>query len=290
MTPSPDLYALIIRLVAQDGGSLRATQGHLAHAAFLDLLRTVDPPLAAALHDDRGRKPFTLSPLQGLGMGRDGRLAVRPGDAAWLRVTLLDPVVFQSFIRFFLRPGQGARLRLEPIEFQVTELLNTPASHPLAGHGSLAELEQEWATVALTPEHRHVELAFRSPTAFSLRWLGAGTGERSARRMLVLPDPPLVFGELAGYWDRLTGSETQEAVRQYAARDVVVARHTIKTHMFQFPRGKQLGFTGKVAFELLGDDDEPFVRHLNRLADLAFFTGLGSKVTMGMGQVNRIRN
>ncbi|MBK8129491.1 MAG: CRISPR system precrRNA processing endoribonuclease RAMP protein Cas6 [bacterium] len=29
------------------------------------------------------------------------------------------------------------------------------------------------------------------------------------------------------------------------------------------------------------------IQHLNRLADLAFYTGVGSKTTKGMGQVNR---
>jgi CRISPR-associated endoribonuclease Cas6 len=290
MNDAPDLYALVIRLVARGGGSLRATQGHLAHAAFFDLLRGVDPPLAAALHDDRGRKPFTLSPLQGLGPVRDGRLAVRPGDAAWLRVTLLDPLLFQTFIRFFLAPGRPASLRLEPIEWQVTELLSTPTSHPLAGLVALDELWRRWAEGDPAPDWRRIDLVFRSPTAFSLRRdpeeRAESPGGRSPRRMHVLPDPSLVFGELAGHWDRLTGDDSQAAVRHYAARDVVVARHAIETHMYQFPRGKQVGFTGRVLFELLGDD-ELLIRHLNRLADLAFFTGLGSKTTMGMGQVNR---
>jgi CRISPR/Cas system endoribonuclease Cas6 (RAMP superfamily) len=31
------------------------------------------------------------------------------------------------------------------------------------------------------------------------------------------------------------------------------------------------------------------IRHLNRLADLAFYTGLGSKTAMGMGQVRRFK-
>lgn len=294
---TPTLYALIIRLVAEAGGALRATQGRLAHAAFLDLLRQVDPPLAAALHDDRGRKPFTLSPLAGLGPGRDGRLPVRPGDAAWLRVTLLDPVIFQSFIRYFLEPGRRPRLRLEPVAFQVTELLSTPGSHPLAGFDSPRAMFDRWETMPLSPPHRRIVLYFRSPTVFSLkeeRPLGHAPPRdprKPARRMHVLPDPYLVFGELAGRWDLLMGDDTQTGVRDYAADCVVVARHAIETHMFDFGNGrKQIGFTGRVAFELLGREDEPFVRHLNRLADLAFYTGVGSKTTMGMGQVNRPTN
>jgi len=297
---TPTLYALIVRLVAENGGDLRATQGRLAHAAFLALLRGVDPPLAARLHDDDGPKPFTVSPLLGLGHGRNGRLSVCPGDTPWLRVTLLDPLLFHAFIAYFLRPANRPRLRLEPIGFQVTELISTPGGHPLAGYASLADLRARWEAVDAA-RHRRIVLEFRSPTVFHLK---DGKNEadddeaedesppgsrKPPRRMHVLPDPALVFGELAGRWDRLSGEATQAATRDEAARYVVVARHDIETHMVDFGGGrKQVGFTGRVAFEVLDKDNEPLIRRLNRLADLAFYTGVGSKTTMGMGQVSRI--
>jgi len=300
MTPAsmtPTLYALIVRLAAETGGELRATQGRLAHAAFLDLLRGVDPPLAAELHNSRGPKPFTVSPLSGLGHGRGGRLPVRPGDTPWLRVTLLDPVLFHSFIAYFLRPAHRPRLRLEPIGFQVTELISTPGGHPLAGYTSPVELYKQWEAADMSPDRRHISLEFRSPTGFSLKdedeegQKPPAARPRPARRMHVLPDAAFVFGGLAAAWDRLTGGETQAAVRAYAAECVVVARHDIETHMVDFGGGrKQVGFTGRVRYELLGEEDEPLARHLNRLADLAFYTGVGSKTTMGMGQVGRMTN
>lgn len=286
MTPAPDLYALIIRLAAVRGGGLRATQGHLAHAAFLDMLRAVDPALAAAVHDLPGRKPFTISPLEGFGRGRDGRLTIREGGEGWLRVTLLDPTLFRTFIRFFLEGGPRLTLRLEEMEFGVSEVLSTPHSHPLAGHVALAELAERWDDAPLNPAHGDIALCFRSPTAFSLR-----DPAGRFRYAHVLPDPPLVFGELAGYWDRLTGAATQAEVRDFAAAGVAVARHDVATHMYDYGGGrKQVGFVGRVAFKLLDDSEPALARHLNRLADLAFFTGIGSKTTMGMGQVNRVTN
>jgi len=284
MTAPPDLYALIIRLTAARDGRLRATQGHLAHAAFLDMLRQVDAPLAERLHGGGGRKPFTVSALEGFGRGRDGRLTIAAGGDGWLRLTLLDPRLFATFIRFFLEGNGRARLRLEGIEFQIGEILSTPGSHPLAGYATLADLRACWDATALTAAHRVIALDFRSPTAFSLRG-GPGVG----RRMHVLPDPPLVFGELAGYWDGLTGDDTQAAVRDFAARDVVVSRYQLATHMGDYGGGRlQVGFAGHVTFEVLDPARPDLTRHLNRLADLAFFTGLGSKTTMGMGQVRRI--
>lgn len=279
--PAPDLYALVIKLVAERDSSLRATQGHLTHAAFLAILNHVDPALAQTLHADHGRKPFTLSPLSGFGAPVEGQLKVRAGQEGWLRVTLLDPTLFHTFIAYFLHSANHPLITLEKTRFHITEILNAPGSHPLCGVASLDDLARRWQALPtpITPYTR-ISLTFTSPTAFRL----SGRGRRA---MHVLPDPYFVFGELAGNWDRLTGQTTQAAVRSYAAENVVVARHRLETHMYHYTRSFQVGFTGHATFHILDEEDPPLIAHLNRLADLAFFTGVGSKTTMGMGQVRR---
>lgn len=279
-THSPDLYALIIRLAASQNGRLPATLGRHAHAAFLSIMRHVDPTLATTLHDMHGRRPFTVSPLEGFGYGRKGQLTIKAGQEGWLRVTLLDASLFHTFIQYFLQGSTASTIQLEGISFLVTEILSHAASHQLAGFTTVEALHNQWET-AVSPSP-HIPLQFRSPTAFSLR-------NSQFRQMHILPDPPLVFGQLATYWDALTGSETAVPVRLFCAETVAVARHDIKTHMMQFtPRRKQIGFTGQVTFEILDKTATQMMQHLNRLADLAFYTGVGSKTTQGMGQVIRI--
>lgn len=283
---SPNLYALIIRLIADQNGRLSATDGHLCHAAFLDILRQVDPDLSQTLHNMNGRKPFTLSPLHGYGYGRKGQRRITAGQEGWLRITLLDPTLFHTFIQYFLQPANRPTIQLEKQQFHVTEILSSPGSHPLAGYDSLQNLQNKWEQPTNQPANLHtIQLNFRTPTAFSRR-----NPEIAHRYIHVLPDPHIVFGELAGYWDNLTGSRTQEVVRQYAADHVVVARHTIKTHMYQYSKAKQIGFTGRVTFQILDQGNTDLICHLNRLADLAFYTGVGSRTGMGMGQVSRIMN
>ncbi|MFO7537877.1 MAG: hypothetical protein R6X32_07430, partial [Chloroflexota bacterium] len=130
---APDLYALIIRLTAAHNGRLQATQGHLAHAAFLNIIEQVDPALAQTIHDMNGRKPFTISPLEGFGHGQQGELAITAGQEGWLRVTLLDPQLFHTFINYFLQPQNRATIRLQKQTFHISEILSTLGSHPLAG-------------------------------------------------------------------------------------------------------------------------------------------------------------
>lgn len=278
----PTLYALIVRLLPAEDGELRATQGELAHAAFLDILRQVDERLAQRVHDMGGRKPFTISPLRGYRRKGKGSLGVRAGQEGWLRITLLDAALFGTFIGYFLQGTRRATVRLGRIPFQVTEILSTPESHFLAGHGSVEALAEAWRARTLENEQRTIALSFASPTSFSIR-----NPETPFRTIHVLPDPPLIFGELARYWDRLSGDETRTWTREYAREAVVVARHNIRTRMYRYRRSKQVGFTGNVQFQILDKENEEAIGHLNRLADLAFFTGLGSKTTMGMGQVYR---
>lgn len=280
---SPDLYALVIRLIATQNGRLRATDGHLGHAAFLNIIQQTDPALSQAIHDIDGRKPFTIAPLQGYGHGRKGERHIKAGQEGILRVTLLDPVLFHTFIQYFLHGDGRPTIRLDNITFHISEILSSPGSHPLAGYDSLPALHERWEQTTRLHDYTTIRLTFRTPTAFSLK-------NGRFRHMHVLPDPALVFGQLASYWDTFTGSDTKDKVRQFANLGMVVARHQIKTHMVQFRKSKQVGFTGRVHFLIQDKENQPMIRRLNLLADLAFYTGVGSKTTMGMGQVMRIMN
>ncbi len=285
---SPDLYALIIKLTAKNAlnkvSILPTTHAHHAHAALFHILRHVDPALSQALHDIKGRKPFTISPLHGFGKGQKGATKIRAGQEGWLRVTLLDPTLFQTFIQYFLHNTHPhPTIRLGTNQFQITEILTTSHSHPLAGYTTFQHLYDHWQNTPANNNRQTIQLQFQTPTAFRLH--------NSPHRLFhVLPDPALVFGQLATYWDSFTGNETADAIREYASEHVVVARHNIQTHMFQYKKSKQVGFTGEVHFKILDREWGDLCRHLHRLADLALYTGLGSKTAQGMGQVNRMKD
>lgn len=280
----PDLYALVIKLTATENSTLRQTQGRLAHAAFMAILDTVDPALTQALHDYKGRKPFTIAPLRGFGRSRNGTLNIRAGANGYLRITLHDPVLFQTFIAYFLHNFQQSTIALQPAHFVVTEILTTPNSHEWAGVIALHDLWEQWESADSSFVTPNLSLQFESPTTFSIR-----NPNLKHRLNHVLPDPYFVFGELAGCWDRLTDDDKQDAVRRFSAENIAIARHDIKTVMYDYGRNrKQVGFVGRVHYQILETSDQPMQRHIHRLADLAFYTGVGSKTTMGMGQVRKV--
>jgi CRISPR-associated endoribonuclease Cas6 len=299
MTYAPDvtLYSTVVKLIAIQDGRLPATQGRLAHAAFLDIIRAVDPALADALHASRGRKPFTVSPLWGLPRQHDpkGQVTVRRGHQTWLRFTLLGSELFTTFTRHFLSPltpspsqGEGrGGVRIGNLDFAITEILTTPGSHPWAGYTAVSELYRHWQTTSPDTSARKIALEFASPTVFSRSSDKDGMG----KFMEPFPAPAMFFGSVAAMWnDHMPAplSLPKQAIRQYAEETVVVGLYKMESQMFRYWGRPQIGATGKITYLLKDKDNHDMIRTLNMLADFAFYSGTGYKTTMGMGQCRRV--
>jgi len=280
---TPDLYSLIIRLVATQNGRLQAAMGQYANAAFYEILRAVDPAIADEIHKQNGRGPFTISPLLGFGEPKNKQYNIKAGQEGWMRITLLDPALFHTFISYVLHNPDQSTIRLDRIDFQVTSILSHPDSHSQARTDSVQGLYNHWMTKELTPADHKIHLEFKTLTAFSLPSHGR------KRRMQLLPNPVDIFGRLADYWDSLQGSLTAEFVKEYAQEQIVVTRYDLYTSATLIKRNHQSGFKGKISYELFDEweNSDQFVRHINCLADLAFYSGLGSRTGMGMGQLMR---
>ncbi len=280
MSFNPDLTlnAIVVNLIATQDGRVPLTQGALAHAAFLDLVAAADPDLATRLHESGARQPFTISPLRELpGQADAGGYRLRAGARAALRLTLLDPDLFLAFLKRLLAAGPDLRLRIGDVTFAVESAIGAPGSHPWAGYTTAGELRQAAGT------EQRIRMVFASPTAVSLGEKGA-----ARQRMVLIPIPQYVFASLRGAWNRLTGDEIPIGFEEWVA-DCVFVREVRdwQTAVYQLKRGVHPGGFGDVTFEAL-DPAPTFLRMLNRLADFAFYSGVGSKTTMGMGQARRV--
>lgn len=265
--------------------------GQHAHAAFLDIVRTVNPELSQYLHDLNGRKPFTVSPIMGLPkpnhhieneLKQKNEITLREGWECWLRVTLLDEALFCSFIEYFLNPaspkkrgaGNAGNIRLGDAHFLVSEILTTPGSHPWAGFTTLDELQRRLDQ----PPSSSITLEFHSPVSFKLQ----------DERVELLPYPKHVFGNLATAWRALSGENLVEAVEKHAETHWQFVLHRLERKSLTLHNRPQLGSVGRVEYQCLGSADTPLSRAMNLLADLAFYTGVGRKTAQGMGMVRRI--
>jgi CRISPR-associated endoribonuclease Cas6 len=274
------LYSIVLKLTPTREATVRATMGHQVHAAFLRTVRESDPALAEVLHTpDLPVRPFTVSPLLGTGQARDYRLHLSPHEDYFLRFTILYPPIFDRFMERFLRGEGRPVIRLGRAVLLIKEILTTPESHPWTGYTSWSHLADE---AQPNPE---IALEFTSPTAFSF-------GQKAwGKKIVVLPEPELVFGSLSRSWNNLAPLPLQvdrRALRAYAEEHVVVKRlHGLETQMLHFGRAPQVGFVGRVTYGLMADNEAACCQ-LNGLAELAFYAGVGMKTTMGMGQTRRV--
>ncbi len=280
------LYSSVIRLLNLYPVTIPPPGGGHAHAAFLDIVRSVDPDFSQRLHATRGkgaRQPFTVSPVMGLPRPREtSEVYLREGWECWLRVTILDETLFRLFIEYFLE-GRGKempRIRLGDAHFAVSEILTTPGSHPWAGSITLEDLQKRLDE----PPPASITIELHSPTSFSL---GKREGEEEEHYELI-PYPKLVFGSLATAWKALSGEDLREAVEKYAEASLRPVLHCLERRALTLKNHPQLGSVGRVEYQFLQPEDTPLARALNLLADLAFYTGLGRKTAQGMGMVRRM--
>lgn len=296
------LYACVVFLTADEPAVLPATQGYHAHAAFLDLVRGVDPGLAAWLHDSRGRKPFTVGPLHRLPEPRRGEIKVPAGWTCWMRFTFLAQPVFESFRSALLRGSLQPRLRLGSGSFLISEVRYGPGSHPWAGWTTAEALAARMGLSGGPPapapaaagEPDRDAVANGAPVAFSFE-LASPTawslGGKRGRRVEVLPTPALFFGSLIAAWNTWFGERLgriDPRLPDYVAQAVVVSRMDLATRMYRYQDHLQVGTVGRITYRLLDSPRSPEARILDALADLAFFSGVGYRTTMGMGQVRRL--
>lgn len=275
---SPDamLYSIVLTLVPTRKVTIRATMGHQVHAAFLRTVSETDPVLAEMLHlPQMPFRPFTVSTLQGADRISKGELMLSPDETYWLRFTILYPPIFERFMSHFLNGEGRPVIRLGSALFLIKEIIATPEGHPWAGYTS-------WrALVSGAQPEPEITLDFISPTAF-------GFGQQSwGKKIMVLPQPETVFGSLARSWNALAPPILQldrETLRQYLDDHTIVQRiDHLSTQMLRFRQAYQVGFVGTVTYGLMHDDT--YMRgQLNSLAGIAFYTGVGYKTTMGMGQ------
>jgi len=254
-------YAIMVYLKPVDAGGLPAVAGYCAHAAFLDLVRSLDPGLAERLHEEGARKPFAVW------MTRTRATDNAPQRQAF-RLTILDDRLFPPIVGGILG-RTNLRLRMGATRFVLTELATHPEAHHLAGFATYEGLRQ----AALPVET--LALRFVTPTVF-----------RSQKRDILWPDPRLLLQSWVRAWNAFADAKVafdEEHVATDVSQRLRTMRQRIETRRVSLEEGVMSGFVGDAAFDLrdLTPDDR---RTVATLGAFSFYSSTGRKTTMGMGQ------
>jgi CRISPR-associated endoribonuclease Cas6 len=241
--------------------------GRSAQGLFLETLAKLDQPLATALHNGNGPRPYTvgvqLQPGAAEGEGWQARLryTVYGGALSELLPNLLDNL--------------PETVRLDALTGNVEAVIREPGQDRDVGCTSYQELLNRRLLDAAPPDSR-----------FGFRFLTPATFHSNDRNQ-PLPLPGLVFGSLVERWNAFSPLTLNAEARRYAEECLAINQFRIESHLVEVAGGRQIGATGTVGYRSLRPDPY-WLRVLGVLADFAFYAGIGAKTAMGLGQARRI--
>jgi CRISPR-associated endoribonuclease Cas6 len=302
------LYALLLRIRPLQQGTLMPFSGELVHAAFLTWLASAAPDVAMWLHEGQKRRLFTCSSLhfprpaqRFVHAERENiHLPLDPEKTYTLRLTLLLDDLFPLFYNALMSvhvsqmSSSAPFLRLGKQLFLLEELILTAeGGSGWTGFTSLSTLvEQVKGQRPGAPST--LTLEFATLTTFS-----RGMGKKTYGNYAALfPAPDLVFSSLLRRWEDIATPDLapliqRERIEQYLQDDgVIVADYELNVHRVHFSTHVQRGFLGTCTYQLRGGDeksDDPQMpltlrQQIALLAQLSFYTGIGYKTAMGLGQ------
>lgn len=265
------LTAVVLHLRPVAEARLPVSHGSLVHAAALDLFLRLNPGLGHALHQRRGPKPFTCSPLGGRERREGGELVLSPEQLYSWRLTGLNEAVSAELLR--LSPNLGG-IRIGKAVFSIAEVLVSGDQHPDAGQASYEEMLARWER---GKNPATVILQFLSPTTFRV-----GQFEQP------FPLPRWVFGSLFASWNAFSPpSLALEDLREALDEWVVLSNFVGKTRRVELGGHRTVGFVGKCTYRAVRPIPE-LRRLLGLLGEFAFYAGVGWHTTYGLGQARLI--
>ena len=282
--------------------------GELVHGAFLRWLRSAAPDVVAWLHEGQKRRLFTCSSLRFPRFEtrmleaerRNTHLPLEPENTYTLRLTLLLGELFPLFHDALLNVTSPATRDARPPFIQLGKqlllleevLLTNDERNGWTGFTSLASLIEQASQIRYARETVFT-LEFSSLTTFSRGNTKTGYG----LHQVMLPLPQMVFSNLARRWEdiappELAGLVQKERIEQYLQEDgVIIIDYNLTAHHVHFTTHKQRGFVGTCTYQVRGPDEPTEEAHpltlrqqLYLLAQLAFYSGIGYKTAMGLGQ------
>ena len=212
-------------------------------------------PRFPELHKGAGPRPFALA----AGAGNDG--------GTWARFAFLDDALADAAAGA-LWDRLGKPLPLGKTQVRLLAVLEH--AHPLAG-------KKSWPALLGAEPASDVLLEFLTPTLF-----------KKGDVHYPVPDPERILRSLIRRWnafapERMAEGLILELSKKVTARFLNV--HTRAAH----GHTRTPGFVGRIALHF-PKASEPEGRWVARLGELAFFSGVGAKTTLGFGLARRLEN
>jgi len=250
------LYSVVVEVAAADKGYIPATLSRALHSMVMNWLKLGNPQIADEIHVSQA-SPLSLSGL----LGNRRRGGVKPGDTFYCRIGLLNgsllPVLLSGIESWATEP-----LVLGKFPFVLRTIYTLPGTHRLARSA-------DYRLLVTTPQmSKDIELRFLSPTSF-----------KQSQGIQTFPLPELVFGSLWRRWNAFAPEELRFSEVEWQG---LVAAYELKTYALKMEGGAEIGAQGWVRYRFREPEQ---IKMATILSHFAFFSGVGRKTSMGMGQI-----
>lgn len=252
---SSTLHSLVVELAAAERGKFSATLSRALHSLVLQWLNLGSPELAKFVHNTQ-TSPITISGL----LGNRRPKGTQPGDKFYFRICLLDGNLIAPLLRG-LEKQEKQPVILAKFPFVIRNIYTLPGTHRLAQATNYSLLAKTHAST------KDIQLTFLSPTSF-----------KQSQNIQTFPIPELVFNSLHRRWNHFAPDEYKFPPVEWMG---LVSAYELKTHALKMEAGAEIGAQGWIRYRFR---DEEQAKIASTLAHFAFFSGVGRKTSMGMGQ------
>ncbi|MEN9249509.1 MAG: CRISPR system precrRNA processing endoribonuclease RAMP protein Cas6 [Gloeomargarita sp. GXS_bins_116] len=185
------------------------------------------------------------------------------GDECFFRMGILDGSILEPLL-VGLERWEQKPLHLAGCSFFLKEVCMLPGTNPWVGSADYTLLAK------MAQPIDSLQLHFVSPTSFKLH---------DGQGIQPFPLPELVFGNLQRRWNAFAPESLQIAKVNW---QILVSHFDLKTRRIYMENTTEIGVVGRVRYVF---HDREQSRLASQLAHFAFFSGVGRKTSMGMGQV-----
>jgi len=258
-------YSPLLKFRALEDGVINNYAGKKIHGWFFKILKEADEEISKELHGNISDKSFTVSSFLGHNVSRP--IEIRKGEEYTIRITLLEDRLFELFTnQIFETKMLDENVRIEDVTFSV-DGYTIDQMHKWSGFISEEELFK------MDNTDNMIKMKFYTPTSFRI-------GDLHLRA----PEPDKVFTSILRKFNKYSSIKIDEKISEKFKAIRIIEQDVFQKKVY-FKDFFIQGFVGTVIFQI--PDDKELLTAANVLSRFAFYSGVGYKSTMGLGQAKR---
>ena len=256
------LGEVIVKLTAENSGTLKFINGRVMHAAFFQILNLTSPELGSFVHEKMNLKPFTVSFLnpEKYLSSDNGQWHVRRGDKFSWRVTTLIEEILQAILSVNI----GYQMKIGSLFLSVKKI---SVEKTVSVFDFITEAKK-------SDPFKKIEFKFLTPVSFR-------TDDFDAP----YPRAEFIFSSLADKWTQaqMPAAADKKTLHELA-KEIRLTEWEGRSKKFFFAKDRGvLAFWGKFLYEMENFPED--VRKVFRLlASFGEFSGVGRLTGQGFGQ------